>query len=175
MCTIREATLADEAFLLPLDRATWTSDVSPAPTPSDATRFLTPGIDLADLLVAEDDGVVVGYVRLGQTGPLPSHAHVLTINGLAVDPARQGQGIGRQLVLAALDEAQRRGARKVTLRVLAPNTAARVLYERCGFVVEGVLNEEFLLNGRFVDDLLMRHDLTADGSGSRPPCRQPHA
>ena len=65
------------------------------------------------------------------------------------------------LVLAALEEARRRGARSVTLRILAPNGAARRLYERCGFHVQGVLREEFLLRGRYVDDVLMRHDLSA--------------
>jgi len=107
------------------------------------------------VLVAEEDSLACGYVRLGQLGPLPSHAHALVIDGLAVHPDRQGRGLGRVLIDAAVDEAGRRGARKVSLRVLAPNTRARSLYERCGFVVEGVLRGEFLLNGEYVDDLFM--------------------
>jgi RimJ/RimL family protein N-acetyltransferase len=63
-------------------------------------------------------------------------------------------------VRAAVDEARRRGARKLSLRVLATNPGARRLYERCGFVVEGVLREEFLLDEVFVDDVLMACDLT---------------
>ena len=47
-----------------------------------------------------------------------------------------------------------------TLRVLGPNATARALYERAGFVVEGVLREEFHLDGRYVDDVLMARDLT---------------
>lgn len=87
-----------------------------------------------------------------------SHAHVLEINGLAVDPDHQGAGIGQRLVEAAVQECSRRGARKVTLRVLGPNTAARRLYEKCRFVTEGLLREEFLLMDRYVDDVLMaRH------------------
>jgi RimJ/RimL family protein N-acetyltransferase len=39
--------------------------------------------------------------------------------------------------------------------VLGPNAAARALYESCGFTVEGVLREEFLLDGQYVDDVLM--------------------
>lgn len=80
---------------------------------------------------------------------------MLTINGLAVSPEHQRQGIGLALVQAALEEARRRGARKVSLRVLAPNARAGRLYERCGFVQEGVLRREFLLNGELVDDLLL--------------------
>jgi RimJ/RimL family protein N-acetyltransferase len=44
--------------------------------------------------------------------------------------------------------------------VLGPNTTARALYEGAGFVVEGVLREEFHLDGRYVDDVLMARDLT---------------
>jgi RimJ/RimL family protein N-acetyltransferase len=32
---------------------------------------------------------------------------------------------------------------------------ARRLYARCGFVEEGVLRDEFVLDGRFVDDVFM--------------------
>jgi RimJ/RimL family protein N-acetyltransferase len=39
--------------------------------------------------------------------------------------------------------------------VFSPNEPARRLYESAGFVVEGVLPEEFLLDGRYVDDILM--------------------
>lgn len=73
---------------------------------------------------------------------MPSHQHVFQIGGLAVDPASQGTGVGRDLVEAAAQDCSRRGARKLTLRVLGPNVIARRLYERCGFIVEGVLKEE---------------------------------
>jgi ribosomal protein S18 acetylase RimI-like enzyme len=105
--------------------------------------------------VAEIDGTVAGYAKLGQMIPVPSHQHVLELNGLAVDPAGRRRGVGRRLVQEAIAEASRRGARKLSLRVLAPNSAARQLYEVCGFTVEGVLREEFLLAGRYVDDVLM--------------------
>jgi RimJ/RimL family protein N-acetyltransferase len=61
---------------------------------------------------------------------------------------------------AAVERARVLGARKVSLRVLAHNETARRLYERCGFVVEGVLKEEFHLDGRYVDDVFMARYLT---------------
>jgi len=45
--------------------------------------------------------------------------------------------------------------------VLGHNVGARRLYERCGFVPEGVLRGEFLLEGRYVDDVLVACDLVA--------------
>ncbi len=45
--------------------------------------------------------------------------------------------------------------------MLGPNDAARALYESAGFVVEGIQRDEFFLDGRYVDDVLMALDLTA--------------
>jgi RimJ/RimL family protein N-acetyltransferase len=39
--------------------------------------------------------------------------------------------------------------------VLSTNPTAQRLYARCGFVVEGVLRGEFVLDDREVDDVLM--------------------
>jgi ribosomal protein S18 acetylase RimI-like enzyme len=63
--------------------------------------------------------------------------------------------VGRALVRAAVEEARRRGARRITLRVLGHNTPARRLYESEGFAVEGIQPEEFRLAGEYVDDVLM--------------------
>jgi ribosomal protein S18 acetylase RimI-like enzyme len=154
---IRPARDADDAVLLEIDFATWTQAVSPAPAPTreDRTSFFDDRTDRENYLVAEADGRVLGYVLVHQNIPLPSHQHVLGINGLAVDPSAQGRGVGRALVEAAVAEAARRGASKVALRVLGENPGARRLYERCGFVVEGVLRGEFVMDGKLVDDVLM--------------------
>ena len=85
---------------------------------------------------------------------------MLTVNGLAVDPSRRRVGVGRALIDAAAAEASARGARRLTLRVLGPNDAARRLYESAGFVVEGVQRGEFFLEGEYVDDVLMALDLS---------------
>jgi ribosomal protein S18 acetylase RimI-like enzyme len=97
----------------------------------------------------------VGYVRLGFPTPLPTNAHVRQIQGLAVAESARGTGAGRALVRAAVEEARRRGARRLTLRVLAHNAPARALYASEGFAVEGVQPQEFFVGGEYVDDVLM--------------------
>jgi len=150
---IRPARAGDAVAIAALDAATWSFDVTPSPRSS-----VPSSID--GMLVAEDGGEIVGYVAVGRATRLESNRHVADIRGLAVAPDHQGRGLGRALVQAALDAARERGARKVTLRVLAPNTAARALYESCGFVVEGVRRDEFFLDGRYVDDVLMARMIT---------------
>lgn len=155
---VRPATTADRGRIVAIDRATQTWATSPAgPPPDDADPF--EDRDPTDVLVAVRRDEVVGYANLGRPSPLPAHVHVWEIQGFAVDPPAQGVGVGRALVDGAVHEVARRGGRKVSLRVLADNTGARALYERAGFVVEGVLRDEFVLDGRSADDVLMARHL----------------
>ena len=127
------------------------------------------------MLVAELDRVTVGYAQLAAPTPLASNRHVLELRGLAVAPAYQGRGIGRQLLAGAINAAAGRGVRRLRLRVLATNPVARDLYASLGFAVEGILREEFLINGRYVDDLLMAIGVDAgrvsDGGAYVSPCQ----
>jgi ribosomal protein S18 acetylase RimI-like enzyme len=166
MIAIRPARHDDEAALLAIDDLNWTSATSPAAR-GDVTAFFHGHAVPDDTLVAELDGRVVGYAILRNATAMPSHAHVLEINGVAVHPDATGRGVGRSVVEAAFAEATRRGARKVSLRVLGSNAVARRLYARCGFVEEGVLREEFLLDGRYVDDVLMARYAAESAANSR--------
>ncbi|MET8628651.1 GNAT family N-acetyltransferase [Kitasatospora sp. NPDC004669] len=156
---IRSARPEDERELAVLNRASWStlSDVSPEP-PAEETVFderHTP----EQFLLAVLDGRIVGYIRQVPPTPLASNRHVRQIQGLAVDDTARGRGVGRRLVEAACAAARAEGARKMTLRVLGWNAPARRLYESCGFVVEGSLAEEFLIDGRYVDDIWMARRL----------------
>lgn len=158
--TIRTARLEDEADLSRLDFATtWTFSTIRA-VPTQPRPFLGKDTSPGDVLVAEDDGVVAGYLRLTHPTPFPSSRHVLLVSGIGVDPAHTRRGIGRALVEAAIAEARTRGMRRLTLHVLGPNAAARALYESCGFVVEGVQHGEFHLEGQDVDDWLLAYQVT---------------
>ena len=154
---MRGARQQDAPALARIDLATWTTAVSPAPPPAEPSTYAffdertTPDA----VLVAEVDGVVVGWAKVQPVSPLTSQGHVSEIRGLAVDPSYQGSGVGRELVEAVARRCRQRGTRKLSLRVLGPNVVARRLYDGCGFVVEGVLRGEFLLDGQYVDDVLM--------------------
>lgn len=159
MIPIRGAQKGDERGLRLLDAATWSPQVSPGPPPDPERPFLDRfGID--NVLVAADREEVVGYLILGPWVTLESAAHVAEVSGLAVAPAHQGKGIGARLLEAAIARCRRESVRRLALRVLSTNPAARRLYERHGFALEGTHREAFLLEGAYVDDLLMALDLS---------------
>lgn len=85
------------------------------------------------VLLALDDGQVVGVavcffgLSTFQARPL------LNIHDLAVLPDYRGKGVGRALLDAVEARARQRGCCKLTLEVLDDNAPARRLYERCGF------------------------------------------
>lgn len=76
--------------------------------------------------------VVVGFGCLLTTG---FETHVTNI---AVAPQFQRHGIGQQLLCRLVDESIALGLQEVTLEVRATNASASRLYERFGFVEEGV-------------------------------------
>ena len=112
-------------------------------------------------LVAEADGTVAGYVVVQPATPLPENAHVHGIAGLAVAPPAPGEEEWPAPCSPPPSSTRARGARKLSLRVLSTSEAALRLYERRGFRREGTLREEFLINGRYVDDVLMARHLDA--------------
>jgi ribosomal-protein-alanine N-acetyltransferase len=86
--------------------------------------------DTRHYLVAVDAADVVGYAGLIA---YPDEAHIATIG---VTAARQGEGIGAQLLDTLLAEADTR-SRVVLLEVRADNEVAQGLYRRRGFTEIG--------------------------------------
>ena len=101
-------------------------------------------------VVAEVEGEIAGYAGLYA---IPgADADVQTV---AVDPRRQGAGIGTGLVAELLAEARRRGCHRVFLEVAADNERAQSLYGRAGF--ERVSIRRAYYAGR-IDAIIMRKE-----------------
>lgn len=84
----------------------------------------------AVLLAEGPDGTPLGYAWVGpHREGLPGHGG--EIYELYLEPAAQGQGIGRQLLVAAIWALVERGLQPVVVWVLAANPARR-FYEACG-------------------------------------------
>jgi 8-oxo-dGTP diphosphatase len=128
--TVRDARAEDETRvleLLPLVPAN--ADLSPDELRAAAQRFRErPAMDV---LVAEENGQVVGFLALSFV-PVLSGLRAL-IDDLAVDPAYQRQGIGAALVEAAVQRADRRGATYLLVDTSRGDPDTRAFYRTCGF------------------------------------------
>ena len=76
--------------------------------------------------VAEERGEIVGAILTGHDGRRGYISHT------AVSPAHQRQGIGRQLVEAALEALEQEGIHKVYLVAFADNEQGNAFWEKMG-------------------------------------------
>ncbi len=111
-------------------------------------------------LVAIDDETLVGHAGLLF---VLDEVHVTTV---AVDPARQGEGIASRLLVALLREARRHGSRAATLEVRASHLRAQRLYGRFGFRPVGLRRGYYSAPA---DDAVVMwlHDLGGAEAGAR--------
>ena len=94
-----------------------------------------------------------GWLELHRLPPKKlSHVAVLT---LAVAAPYRQQGIAGQLLARAYPWAREVGVAKLQLSVRSHNRAARALYEREGFGLEGCERQQVYDGGVFEDNLLM--------------------
>jgi len=84
-------------------------------------------------LVAEDNGVVCGFISLHMDKHLHHAALVGEIRELIVDEAWRGRGVGGLLLRAACDEAKEAGCVHLELSSGFPRTRAHAFYERNGW------------------------------------------
>ena len=154
---VRPATSADERALLALDRIAWSTESGfPSVFAREQGIVFSERTPPESFLVAELDGAVVGYIRVEpKYPPLPEAAHVFGIRGLAVDPRVRRGGVASALLVAAEELARSRGGRKLSLNVFGGNDRAQRLYARHGYVLEGRHQEEFFIDGAYVDDLTL--------------------
>jgi ribosomal protein S18 acetylase RimI-like enzyme len=74
---------------------------------------------------------------------------------MGVVPDYRGRGIGARLMDQALKKAFTTGIVRVELSVQADNTRAIRLYEKVGFVREGILPDAVFVDGEFNDAIAM--------------------
>jgi RimJ/RimL family protein N-acetyltransferase len=105
------------------------------------------------IFVAVVDDKVVGWCDVVRV-ERPVHAHVGVL-GMGLLPPHRGKGHGTELIKAVVADAHRAGISRVELTVHADNHWAIGLYEKVGFVREGVRRDAVCIDGRFIDSILM--------------------
>lgn len=110
-------------------------------------------------LGAFDGSRLVGIVGMHREDGV-KRRHKAMIWGMFVAPEVRGQGVGRALMLEAIDRARNTpGLLQIFLSVMHTKAAARQLYRSLGFKVHGVEPRSLRLGDSYVDADLMILDL----------------
>ncbi len=110
-------------------------------------------------LVARLSGTIIGGITLTKDSSSPKIDHVRTL-GIWLLREYRGFGIGMALVQNAIDWARSvKTLRKIILGVWSVNEPAISLYRKTGFSVDGVRRGMALIDGNYVDEVLMSLDL----------------
>lgn len=105
------------------------------------------------LLVADIDGEIVGFLS-AQKG-VPKRIRHSAYIVIGIREAYRGMGIGSKFFSELDLWAKDNNISRLELTVMCSNTIAKDLYEKNGFVVEGIKRNSILLDGEYIDEYYM--------------------
>jgi phosphinothricin acetyltransferase len=106
-------------------------------------------------VVAELDGLVVGFASLSPYRPRPAYS-TSAEDSVYVVADHRGEGIGRALLGEIVSLAGVHGFHSVMARIVGDHTASIALHRSCGFELVGIEREIGRKFGRWLDVALMQ-------------------
>jgi len=135
---IRLANQADQTALIGLLNDFAQEALAPLTT-EHLTAAVTPllrGTELGEIWVLEHEQNLIGYLVIGWGWGIESGGREALIDEVFVSQPHRNQGLGGQLVEAALARAKELDAKTVFLETEQSNPESRKLYQNLGFEVE---------------------------------------
>lgn len=156
---IRDATPADAAAIARIYNQGIEDRVATLETelrsPEERAEWLASHRMRYPVLVAVDGGgAVLGWGSLNVFNPRKAYEQVVDFS-LYVAREQRGRGIGDALLGELEARARALGYHKMVLAALPTNIPGKRLYERHGFSHVGIYREQGMLDGRWIDVMLM--------------------
>jgi phosphinothricin acetyltransferase len=157
---IRAATEADLPAILEIYNwavlnTTATADYEPANLDSRRAWFADRASKNFPILVAEQETHIVGWASLGPY--LPRYGYRFSSeNSVYVAPDAQGKGIGKSLLRATCEEADKMGMRVIIAKIDATNEASIRLHKQFEFKEAGYFKELIFKFDRWLDVVHMQ-------------------
>src|SRR6267142_2429351 len=123
-------------------------------TPAERREWMATRGPRHPVLVAEIDGAIIGWGSLNRFNPRPAYDHVVDLS-VYVERAWRGRGVGGAVLTALVERARKLGYHKMVLAAFPDNAAGMALYARLGFTRVGVYREQGMLDGCWVDVVVM--------------------
>jgi phosphinothricin acetyltransferase len=169
---VRDATTADAegcaAIYAPYVLTSAASFETDPPGPGELARRIATALATHAWLVAERDGVLVGYAYATAYKTRAAYRWTCETSVYVAADAQRG-GVGRTLYAALLTRLQARGFRSAVAGMTLPNEASAALHEALGFSRCGVLPRVGWKAGRWHDVALLQRDLGPGPSGADQP------
>ncbi|HEX4215085.1 MAG TPA: arsinothricin resistance N-acetyltransferase ArsN1 family A [Candidatus Dormibacteraeota bacterium] len=127
-------------------------------TPEERAEWLGARAPRHPVLVAVSGQSPVGWASLNPFNPRRAYDHVVDLS-IYVAREHRGRGIGDALLGELEAAAGRLGYHKMVLAAFPTNAPGMRLYQRHGFLTVGVYREQGLLDGRWVDVVVMERIL----------------
>jgi L-amino acid N-acyltransferase YncA len=122
--------------------------------PDERRRWLASRGTRYPVVVAEQGGQVVAWASLNSFNPRRCYDHVADIS-VYVERSWRGKGMGRIMLARLIELGRALGFHKLVLACFPTNKPGVALYERMGFTPVGLYREQGLLDGQWVDVLVM--------------------
>ena len=106
------------------------------------------------VVVALQDAEVVGWASLNPFNPRPAYSYVADFS-VYVERAGRGKGVGGALLERLIELAREHGYHKMVLAAFPWNAGGMALYAKHGFRTVGIYREQGLLDGKWVDTIVM--------------------
>jgi L-amino acid N-acyltransferase YncA len=123
-------------------------------TPAERREWMAARGPRHPVIVAESAGSVVGWGSLNVFNVRPAYQHVADFS-VYVERGWCGRGVGRRLLERLIEMAREIGYHKMVLSSFPANASGVRLYEGLGFTRVGVYREQGMLDGQWVDTLIM--------------------
>jgi phosphinothricin acetyltransferase len=124
-------------------------------TPDERRQWLAARTPRHPVIVADTpDGQVVGWASLNAFNTREAYRFVADIS-VYVDRAWRGKGAGRVLLDRLIELGREHGYHKLVLSAFPWNDGGMALYGKAGFRTVGIYQEQGLLDGRWVDTIIM--------------------
>jgi phosphinothricin acetyltransferase len=136
-------------------------------TPAERRQWLSGRGPRHPVIVAAAGGAVAGWASLNSFNPRAAYDHVADLS-VYVERGWRGKGVGRRLLERLIAIARDIGYHKLVLAAFPTNTAGMALYERMGFSPVGIYREQGVLDGKWVDVIVMEQLLSEGASPARP-------
>jgi L-amino acid N-acyltransferase YncA len=106
------------------------------------------------LLAVDSAGAALGWCSLNRFNPRAAYDHVADISVFVARESR-GHGVGDAMLTSLEARARSIGYHKMVLAAFPTNAPGIRLYQRHGFVTVGTYHEQGMLEGRWVDVVVM--------------------